>query len=134
RFGPYYSCNSDYGSEHANVENHRFSYLIHDRLIHRKFYLARIDFFVPALAGVLKELEGESFVQNYFARRTPQESRRVKQALGVLVRLHMEARGWRTTGRKGALGRRDPSYAGCGEHNTVRSFSKFILSAERYRR
>ena len=105
---------------------------LNDRSRQARLEMAEEHFDMPALAGILKELEGESFVQNYFARRTPQESLRVKQALGVLVRLHMEARGWRTTGRKGALGRRDPDGKVGGPHNSARSFSQFILSAERY--
>jgi hypothetical protein len=35
---------------------------------------------------------------------------------------------------KGPLGRRDPAYQGRGDHNGPRSFSRYIQSAERYKR
>lgn len=47
----------------------------------------RID--MPALAGILKGLEAEPFVREYFGRQAAMARRRVKQALCVLVRLHM---------------------------------------------
>lgn len=72
--------------------------------------------------------------RDYFARRTPQATLRIKQALGVLVKLHMEARGWRTTGIKGPLGKRDPAYPVRADHNVPRSFSRYIQSVERYKR
>ena len=95
--------------------------------------MAEVHFDMPALAGILKELEAEPFVRDYFARRPPQATLRTKQALGVLVKLHMETRGWRTTGIKGPLGRRDPAYPGRGDHNGPRSFSRYVQSAERYK-
>ncbi|PJA73760.1 hypothetical protein CO151_12295 [bacterium CG_4_9_14_3_um_filter_65_15] len=96
--------------------------------------MAEVHFDMPALAGILRELEAEPFVRDYFDRRTPQATLRTKQALGVLVKLHMERRGWSTTGTKGPLGRRDPLYSGRGDHNGPRSFSRYWQSAERYKR
>lgn len=96
--------------------------------------MAEVHFDMPALAGILWELEAESFVRDYFGRRTPQATLRTKQALGVLVKLHMEARGWSTTGTKGPLGRRDPRNSGRGDYNGARSFSRYLGSAERYQR
>jgi len=96
--------------------------------------VAEIHFDMPALAGVLKELESEPFVRDYFDNRTHKETLRVKQALGVLARMHMEARGWSTTGKKGPLGRRDSTRTSQGEHNKPSSFSKYIQSAERYQK
>lgn len=107
---------------------------LNDKARQARLEMAEEHFDMPALAGVLRELEAEPFVRNYFAHRTPRQTLRVKQALGVLVRLHMEARGWHTTGIKGALGRRDSEYKESGPHNSSRSFSRFILSAERYKR
>ncbi len=107
---------------------------LNDKARQDRLEMAEVHFEMPALAGILKELEAEPFVHDYFARRTPKDTLRVKQALGVLVKLHMEARGWSTTGIKGALGRRDPAYAGKGDHNSTRSFSRYIQSAERYKR
>jgi len=96
--------------------------------------MAEVHFDKPALAGVLRELEGEQFVQDYFDTRSLETTQRVKQALGVLAKLHMEALGWSTTGRKGPLGRRDPGRKASGPHNKPTSFSRYVLSAERYTR
>ena len=105
---------------------------LNDNVRQERMEIAEIHFGMPALAGVLKELEKQQFAEKYLGTRTPQETKRLKQALGVLVRMHMEARGWSKTGVKGPLGRRDSGYGGSGPHNTPRSFSKYILSSEHY--
>ena len=107
---------------------------LNDRGRQDRLEMAEVHFDMPALAGILKELEAEPFVRDYFGRRSATTTLRTKQALGVLVKLHMEARGWSTTGTKGPLGRRDPGYRDRGEHNGPRSFSRYMQSAERYRR
>lgn len=53
--------------------------------------MAEVRFEMPALAGILQELEAEPFV----GRTHPQATLSTKQALGVLVKLHMERRGGR---------------------------------------
>ena len=58
----------------------------------------------PALAGVVRELESQPDLHRFFAEIHAQKSKRLRQAIGVLVRLIMEDRGWRKTGRKGSLG------------------------------
>jgi hypothetical protein len=118
----------------AHVHWNKWVDWLNDEDRQNRLEMAEAHFDMPALAGILKELEAEPFVRDYFDRRTPQTTLRVKQALGVLVKLHMEARSWSTTGTKGPLGRRDPAYKGRGDHNGTRSFSRYIQSAERYRR
>lgn len=60
----------------------------------------------PALAGVVMDIEGRPDVASYFRTTDSHETRRFRQAIGVGVRIAMERLGWRTTGRKLALGRR----------------------------
>jgi len=111
---------------------------LNDKARQDRLEMAEVHFDMPALAGILKELEAEPFVRDYFARRTPQATLRTKQALGVLVKLHMEARGWRTTGIKGPLGRRDPTSPApevAGEPrpvanlNTKYTFEQFVVGS-----
>lgn len=56
------------------------------------------------LAGVVRELEALPAIDQYLS--SPQVSRntRFRQAVGVVVRIVMESRGWKKTGRKGSLG------------------------------
>jgi hypothetical protein len=107
---------------------------LNDGARQERLEMAEVHFDMPTLAGILRELEAEPFVREYFGRRTAQTTLRTKQALGVLVKLHMEVRGWSTTGTKGPLGRRDPGYGGRGDHNGPRSFSRYMQSAEWFRR
>jgi hypothetical protein len=57
----------------------------------------------------------------------------LRQAVGVLVRMIMEARGWRKTGRKGSLGVRAPKDRTQPKHNTG-GLAFWFLRAERYER
>jgi hypothetical protein len=58
---------------------------------------------------------------------------RFRQAVGVLVRIVMERRGWRKTGRKGSLGVRRTNANGSAAHNTG-GLAFWFLRAERYER
>lgn len=84
------------------------------------------------LAGVVRELESDPALHTYLSSTTRRRrSARLRQAIGVLVRMIMERRGWQTTGKKGSLGvRRDPE-AGTPRHNTG-GLSLWFLRAERY--
>src|SRR5437879_3016296 len=62
----------------------------------------------PALAGVVRELESLPPIDVFLASKHPQRSKRLRQAVGVLVRIIMERRGWRKTGKTGSLGVRAP--------------------------
>ena len=58
---------------------------------------------------------------------------RLRQAIGVLVRIIMEQRGWRKTGTKGSLGVRAAEAARTPAHNTG-GVGFWFIRAERYRR
>lgn len=89
----------------------------------------------PALAGVVRELESQPEIDKFLATAHPRRTKRFRQAVGVLVRMIMEARGWRKTGRKGSLGvrakiGRRTNVAGA-YHNTG-GLAFWFLRAERY--
>jgi hypothetical protein len=56
------------------------------------------------LAGVVRELESQPAIDKFLGAVHPRRNTRFRQAIGVLVRMIMEKRGWRKTGRKGSLG------------------------------
>lgn len=90
----------------------------------------------PALAGVVRELEALPAVDAFLANQAPGRTKRLRQAVGVLVRIIMEARGWKKTGRKGSLGVRAPVSTDDdtpGQHNTG-GLAFWFLRAERYER
>ncbi len=50
----------------------------------------------PALAGVVKELESDQTIAKILNPTTsPNRSRRLRQAIGMVTRMFMEARGWK---------------------------------------
>ena len=98
----------------------------------QRMEIAEAHFNMPALAGILVEFEAEEKVQKYFQTHTPEESKRFRQAMGVLIKLHMENMGWTKARIKGVLGRRDKSPSSTHQYNTSRSFSKYFSLAERY--
>ena len=85
------------------------------------------------LAGVVRELESEPVVRQFFETLDRRRSTRLRQAIGVLVRLIMERRGWATTGKKGSLGVRGASGSKTPEHNTG-GLALWFIRAERYHR
>ena len=85
----------------------------------------------PPLAGVIRELEAHPIIDEFLEEAPAQRSMRLRQAVGVAVRIIMESRGWQKTGRKGSLGVRaekDPSQP---NHNTG-GLAFWFLRAERY--
>lgn len=84
-----------------------------------------------ALAGVIRELESQPEVDRFFSEVHHRKSNRLRQAVGVLVRMIMEGRGWRKTGRKGSLGVRAPKNRAKPKHNTG-GLAFWFLRAERY--
>jgi hypothetical protein len=62
----------------------------------------------PALAGIVTDVETRSDVESFMKTTDAHETRRFRQAVGVGIRIAMERLGWRTTGKKGSLGRRVP--------------------------
>jgi hypothetical protein len=83
------------------------------------------------LAGVVRELESLPAINRFLGRIHPRRSQRFRQAVGVLIRIIMEKRGWKKTGKKGSLGVRNTSAAGQPRHNTG-GLAFWFLRAERY--
>jgi len=100
----------------------------------RRMEEAEIHHDRPALAGVVRELEAQPAIDHFLASEHPRRSKRLRQAVGALVRIIMERRGWRKTGKKGSLGvraaRTAPSAPGA-YHNTG-GLAFWFLRAERY--
>jgi hypothetical protein len=62
-----------------------------------------------------------------------ERSKRLRQAIGVVVRIIMEERGWQKTGRKGSLGVRAPAEPLQAVHNEG-GLAFWFIRAERYKR
>jgi hypothetical protein len=91
----------------------------------------------PPLAGVVRELESQPEVDRFLSTQLPQRTKRLRQAVGVVVRLIMEQRGWRKTGKKGSLGvraAREPKSARPGACHNTGGLAFWFLRAERYER
>ena len=87
----------------------------------------------PPLAGVIRELESHPAIDRSLAEIQTQRSKRLRQAIGVVVRMIMQASGWRKTGRKGSLGVRDTKGTFTTNHNTG-GLAFWFIRAERYER
>jgi hypothetical protein len=91
----------------------------------------------PPLAGVVRELESVKEVDRFLASQHPRRTKRLRQAVGVVVRMIMEGRGWRRTGKKGSLGvraAREPRTAKPGSYHNTGGLAFWFLRAERYER
>lgn len=87
------------------------------------------------LAGVVRELEAQPDIDAFLSLKHPQRTKRLRQAVGVVVRMVMEGLGWRRTGKKGSLGVR----AAVGTHastpgacHNTGGLAFWFLRAERY--
>jgi hypothetical protein len=90
----------------------------------------------PALAGVVRELEAQPTIDRFLASKHPRRTKRLRQAVGVVVRIIMEQRGWEKTGRKGSLGVRTPVGRGTktpGAYHNTGGLAFWFLRAERYK-
>jgi len=85
------------------------------------------------LAGVVREFESEPAIDRFLADSQVRRNTRFRQAIGVLVRMIMERRGWQKTGRKGSLGVRAAGAARTPAHNTG-GLAFWFVRAERYQR
>lgn len=83
------------------------------------------------LAGVVRELEAQPAINQFLAAVHARRSQRLRQAIGVLIRMIMERRGWKKTGKKGSLGVRRAAAKGTPRHNTG-GLAFWFLRAERY--
>jgi hypothetical protein len=89
----------------------------------------------PALAGVVRELEDQENLNEFLATNPGHITTRFRQAIGVLVRIIMENKGWQKTGRKGSLGvRTKPEVATPkkGAATNTGGLSVWFTRAERY--
>ena len=83
------------------------------------------------MAGVVRELEALPKIQQFLGKIHPRRTQRLRQAIGVLIRMIMERRGWKKTGKKGSLGVRGSAAAGRPRHNTG-GLAFWFMRAERY--
>ena len=86
----------------------------------------------PPLAGVVRELEAEPKINQFLSEVHAKRSKRLRLAIGVVVRIIMERRGWKKTGRKGSLGvRAARTKATAARHNTG-GLAFWFIRGERY--
>ncbi len=84
------------------------------------------------LAGVVRELEAQPEINAFLSVVHVNRSKRLRQAIGVIVRMIMETRGWKKTGRKGSMGvRAAKTDLPMPAHNTG-GLAFWFLRAERY--
>jgi hypothetical protein len=102
-----------------------------DENIQRRMEESEIHHDRPPLAGVVRELESHPDINRSLAETHTQKSQRLRQAIGVIVRMIMEARGWQKTGRKGSLGVRAGGSQLESNHNTG-GLAFWFIRAERY--
>ncbi len=84
------------------------------------------------MAGVVRELESLAPINQFLSTFHAQRSQRLRQAIGVLVRMIMERRGWRKSGKKGSLGVRSVRVPQTPNHNTG-GLAFWFVRAERYK-
>jgi hypothetical protein len=121
-------------SDVVNDPEQSFNEVLHfftneDRL--RRMEESEIHHNRPPLAGVVRELESQPALERFLSGVHVARTKRLRQAIGVLVRLIMERRGWRKTGRKGSLGVRAAASSGTANHNTG-GLAFWFIRAERY--
>lgn len=88
----------------------------------------------PPLAGVVRELEALPSVDEFLSSFHTHKSKRFRQAIGALVRLILETRGWRKSGRKGSLGVRSSSNGDRTPKHNSGGLAFWFIRAERYER
>lgn len=83
------------------------------------------------LAGVVRELESHPAIDKFLSEIHANQTQRFRQAIGVLVRVVMQRRGWKKTGRKGSLGVRAAASDNKPSHNSG-GLAFWFIRAERY--
>ena len=86
------------------------------------------------LAGVVRELEAQPEIDRFLSEIHANRSKRLRQAIGVVVRIVMESRGWRRTGRKGSLGVRAAKTGTPRPQHNSGGLAFWFVRAERYER
>ena len=87
------------------------------------------------LAGAVRELESQPSIDGFLSSQHPRRTKRLRQAIGVVVRMIMERRGWKKTGKKGSLGIRAktcPQDHTPGAYHNTGGLAFWFLRAERY--
>lgn len=89
----------------------------------------------PPLAGVVKEFEDLEAIKKLLSEYDAHTTVRFRQAVGVLISMHMESLGYRKTGKKGSLGTRASTATGStapGAYQNSSGLSKWFTKCERY--
>jgi hypothetical protein len=89
------------------------------------------------LAGVVRELESRPAIDEFLSSQHPRRTKRLRQAVGVVVRMIMERLGWKKTGKRGSLGVRATVLSGTakpGAYHNTGGLAFWFLRAERYER
>ena len=86
------------------------------------------------LAGVVRELEAQPAINRFLGEIHAHRSKRLRQAIGVLVRMIMQRRGWRKTGRKGSLGVRATKTDIPSAYHNTGGLAFWFIRTERYER
>jgi len=86
------------------------------------------------LAGVVRELEAEPAIHQFLSEIHAKQSKRLRQAIGVVVRIIMARRGWKKTGRKGSLGVRAVKKAVRAPRHNTGGLAFWFVRGERYER
>ena len=86
------------------------------------------------LAGVVRDLEAQPEIDRFLREIHTSRSKRLRQAIGVVVRIIMESRGWRRTGRKGSMGVRAAKIGTPSPQHNTGGLAFWFLRAERYER
>lgn len=84
------------------------------------------------LAGVVRELEATPIIDQFLSEIHTRRSNRLRQAIGVVVRIVMQRRGWRKTGRKGSLGVRAAKTEKRSPHHNTGGLAFWFIRGERY--
>jgi len=87
------------------------------------------------LAGVVRELESQPSIDDFLSSKHPRRTKRLRQAVGVMVRMIMDRLEWKKTGKKGSLGVRAtvlPRTATPGAYHNTGGLAFWFLRAERY--
>jgi len=88
----------------------------------------------PPLAGVVRELESLPGIDRVLGDVQPNRSKRLRQAIGVVVRIIMLRRGWKKTGRKGSLGVRAARSDRPSPRHNSGGLAFWFIRGERYER
>lgn len=86
------------------------------------------------LAGVVRELEARPAINQFLSEVHTHRSNRLRQAIGVVVRMVMQQRGWQKTGRKGSLGVRATKTSPPSARHNSGGLAYWFLRGERYER